>query len=135
MCEKHACTTALILSVLVGIGLAVVYSLGFIVQTAIVLFVAFGLAVATLFTVIFILTTQTDERGSPVARCLCPYGGCIVGGAIGTIVSAVAGLAITLTVTGIISIIIFFLVGAFLTLMLISLLQFVCCALREYCCK
>ena len=135
MCKKSACTAALILSVILGIGLAVVYSFGFIAQTAVVLWIAFGLALTVLFTVTFILTMLTDERGSPVRKCLCTYGRCILSGVIGTIVSTIAGLAITLLTTGIISIIIFFLVGAFLTLMLTTFFQFIFCVLRKTCCE
>lgn len=135
MCEKNPCIKALILSILIGIGLAVVYSFGFIVQTAVLLWVSFGFATTVLFTILFILTMLTDERGSPMKKCLCRYGGCMLAGVFGTIVSAIAGLAITLVPTGAVSIVIFFLIGTFLTLTLVSLLQFICCTLREICCR
>lgn len=135
MCKKHPCTTALFLSVIVGVVLSILYSFCYIAQTAVLLWISFGLALTVLFTVTFILTTLTDERGSAVRRCLCPYGRCILSGVIGTIVSTMAGLAITLLTTGIVSIIIFFLVGAFFTLMITTFFQFIFCVLRKICCE
>lgn len=135
MFERTNCIAPIVLSIIVGVALAVVFSLGFIAQTAILLWVAFGLGIATLFTTIFILAMLTDDRGSPLGVCLRHYGGCVVSGAIGTIVSTLAGLAITLSTTGTVSIVIFFLVGAFLTLMLVSLTKFIFCTIRETYCK
>lgn len=135
MCKKHPCTTALVLSVIVGLVLSILCSFCCIAQTAVLLWISFGLALTVLFTVTFILTMLTDERGSPVRKCLCPYGRCILSGVIGTIVSTIAGLAITLLTTGIISVIVFFLVGAFLTLMLTTFFQFIFCVLRKTCCE
>lgn len=135
MCKKHPCATAFILSVIVGLVLSILYSFCCIAQTAIILWISFGLALTVLFTVTFILAMLTDERGSPIRKCMCTYGTCIISGVIGTIVSTIAGLAITLLTTGIISVIIFFLVGAFLTLMLTSFFQFIFCVLKKTCCE
>ncbi len=130
MCTKN-CAISIILSVIIGIVIGGLFSTGTIIS------ITTGIIVALIFAAIALLSlviTVSLVKGRNEEKCLCNNGPCALIGAIGTIVTGIVGLSITLT-TAFASILLVGFIGFFFTLTLISILLLVMCLLMNKCTK
>ena len=137
MCRQNSCSnvTALVVSVIAGIGLAVIFSLGIIANVTVALWIAFGLSIVSLLALFAIAPFSGSDELPTLQRCFCAYSKGLIAGTIGTLVTTLAALSLTIAVTSTALIIIFFLIGLFLALLLISIVQFLWCLTSRNCCR
>ncbi len=137
MCNQNSCgnVTTLVVSVIAGIGVAVLFSLGLIANAVVALWIAFGISIISLLALFALAPFSRADNLPHLQSCLCSHGKNLIAGTIGTLVTTLAALSITLAVTSTALIIIFFLVGLFLSLLIISIGQFFWCLTTQNCCK
>lgn len=125
-------TTGTIVGIIFGAVIGVLFAFGFIPLIVTAIWIAFGLAVAVLLYVMgVVLLNCCDSSCNGLSCCLNKNIGCLLAGSIGTIISALAALAITLDIT-VISIITLIAIGAFFfAFMIVSLIYFIKCVVRH----
>ncbi len=111
MCSQNSCSnvTALVVSVIAGIGLAVIFSLGIIANVTVALWIAFGLSIVSLLALFALAPFSGSDELPTLQRCFCTYSRGLIAGTIGTLVTTLAALSLTIAVTSTALIIIFFL--------------------------
>lgn len=129
MCTKN-CAISIILSAIIGIVIGGLFSTGAIVSITTGIIVALIFAAVSLLSLV--ITVSLKGRGEE--KCLCNNGPCALLGAIGTVITGVIGLSITLT-TAFTSILLVGFIGFFFTLTVISTLLLVMCLLLNKCTK
>ena len=136
MCKQNSCNNAIaiILSVVIGLGISVLFGLSLIPNAIFALWIAFGLSILSLIALLFLIPLAGFNNFSSLKKCMCEYSKNLIVGTIGTLVTTIAALSLTLTVSTAL-IIIFFLIGTFLSLLIISLTQFLWCLINSDCCK
>ncbi|MCI8699864.1 MAG: hypothetical protein HFJ47_00800 [Clostridia bacterium] len=130
MCTKN-CAISIIISAIIGIVIGGLFSIGSIIS------ITAGIIVALIFAAIALLSlviTVSLVKGRNEEKCLCNNGPCALIGAIGTIITGVVGLSITLT-TAFASILLVGFIGFFFALTVISILLLVMCLLMNKCTK
>ena len=117
------CLAAILLSAIVGIGVAVLFSLNYIANVVVGLWIVFSLG-ALIFTIyaIFMLFYSQGRFGC-LRRAILSHSKCLIAGIIGTILMTLVALSSTLLAASTVSIIIIFLVTFFFSLMLITFIQ------------
>lgn len=136
MCKQNSCScgTSIIISVIIGIGVAVIFSLGFLTNAAIALFIAFGISAVALLTLLLLIPIAGSNISPALKKCMCIYGKSLIAGAVGTLVTTLAALSLELVASTAL-IIIFFLIGTFLSFLIISIVQFLWCVINFDCCR
>lgn len=125
MCTKN-CAISVILSVILGIIIGGLFSAGLItVITA-------GIIIALIFAAIALLYLIIAIKGSDDKKCLCNNGVCVLVGSIGSIITGVIGLSVTLT-TAFLGILLVGLIGFFFALTVISIFLLFLCLLKNKC--
>lgn len=130
MCNRDCgCLLAGVISVFAGIIIGVLYYFGFIANIVTAVWVALGIAI---FNLIFLILISVfgDQKA---LRCLCKYGECLLTGIIGTIITATAALAITLTTGSTLIAILIALVGFFAGFLILSLIYLIKCLIDINC--
>lgn len=129
MCTKN-CAISIILSAIIGIVIGGLFSTGAIAS------ITTGIIVSLIFAAISLLSLviTVSLKGRGEEKCLCNNGPCALLGAIGTVITGVIGLSITLT-TAFTSILLVGFIGFFFTLTVISTLLLVMCLLLNKCTK
>ena len=131
--QKNDCGCGCIVSLLVGAVLGIV--VGYISYSTLIpgivtaLWIGFGIGIVTLL-LLALLALFTNGRQE---RCVCKNGTCLAVSAIGTIITTIIGLAITI-VTG--SVLVSALIGLatlFLTATLINLFNLLLCLINANC--
>lgn len=117
------CLAAILISAIVGVGVAVLFSLSFIANIIIGLWIVFSLG-ALIFTIyaIFMLFYSQGRFGC-LRRAILAHSKCLIAGIVGTLLTTLVALSSTLVVTSPVSIIIIFLATLFFILMLITFIQ------------
>lgn len=130
MCNRDCgCLLSVVISVFIGIIIGVLFFFAFIPAITTVVWIAFGIAVFALA----LLLTISAFGGPKAGKCVCANGGCLLAGIIGTIITAIAALAITLTTGVVLIAILIGLGGFFFSLLLISLIGFIDCLIDVNC--
>lgn len=127
--RDYGCLLAVVISIFIGTIIGVLFYFGFIPSFFVGTWIAFGIAVLSLIGI----TTITVVENKSGERCICQYGGCLLAGIIGTIVTAIIALAVGLTVGTIFSAIITAIVGLFFSLLIIAIILFVRCLIEANC--
>lgn len=137
MCKQNCCsfTTSLIVSIIVGVGVAVVFSLGFLASIVTALWIAFGISVLSIIALSVLAPLSSMNKSMALKKCLCYYGKPLVIGSIGTLITSIVSLTLVLSIASTVSIIIIFFVGALFSLLLISIVQFILCIINYDCCE
>ena len=117
----------IVLSILLAIGVAVLYYFALIPFITTALWIIFGLAVLELIFLVAGLFTASIFRRTPLARCLYCRGAIYLAGIIGTIIMTLVCLSITLITTSILVDVLIGLVVFFAVLMTIELVTILCC--------
>lgn len=136
MCNSSngcSCLT-IVLSVLIGIAVALSYFFGLIgsifTVTIIVFAVAFLLLLAFLSIASFAAASGDDTA---LSECLCNNGRCLLAGIIGSLIVAIIGILVSTTASLPVALILLFLGGAFVSIMLLSVICLLRCLLNELC--
>lgn len=130
MCNRDCgCLLAAVISAFVGIIIGVLFYFDFIPAITTTVWIAFGIAIFALIALISIAAFGNQK----VARCICRYGNCLLTGIIGTIIMAIATLAITLTTGNTLTAILIALGGFFTALLIIALICLVDCLIDANC--
>ncbi len=128
------CGMALLISILAGIAVAVLFSLGLIANLIIGLWIIFGISILVLSLFIIFSEGICREKFDCFKKSITIHGKCLFIGAIGTILTTLISLSASLLITSTFAIITMFLVAFFFILMLISLAQLLIFALNCDCC-
>jgi len=132
-CERrcqHVSALEIVLSLVLAIGVAVLYYFGYIPFITTALWIIFGLAVLQLIFLVAGLYTASVFRRTPLARCLYCRGKVYLAGIIGTIIMTLVCLAITLITTSILVDVLIGLVVFFAVLMTIELIVILSCIIN-----
>lgn len=130
MCKKDCgCLLGLVISAILGVIVGFLVYTTEIVGITTAIWIAFGLAVGA---VVLLAILSVVTRGK-TERCICNNGTCLAIGAVGTIITTIIALAITVT-TGVIGIAVLIgLVVLFLGLTIFGLLSLVLCLVNATC--
>ncbi len=117
------CLSAILISAIVGIGIAVLFSLNYIANIIIGLWIVFsiGALIFTIYSIFMLFYSQ--GRFSCLRKAILAHSKCLLAGIVGTILSTLVALSSTLIATSTVSIIIIFLATLFFVLMLITFVQ------------
>lgn len=120
---SNTCLIAALFSAIIGIGIAVLFSLGFIANIIVGLWIVFSLS-ALLFTIysLFILFNN-QGRFSCLRRAIIMHSKCLLAGTVGSILAALVALSSNLVVSSTVSIITIFFVSSFFAFMLITFIH------------
>ncbi len=137
MYKQNCCnfTTSLIVSIIVGIGVSVVFSLGFLASIVTALWIAFGFSVLSVVALLVLAPLSSMNKSMALRKCLCYYGKPLVIGSIGTLIASLIALTLILSIASAVSIIVMFFVGTLFSLLLISIVQFILCIINYDCCE
>ena len=137
MYKQNCCnfTTSLIVSIIVGIGVSVVFSLGFLASIVTALWIAFGFSVLSVVALLVLAPLSSMNKSMALRKCLCYYGKALVIGSIGTLIASLIALTLILSIASAVSIIVMFFVGTLFSLLLISIVQFILCIINYDCCE
>lgn len=128
----NAC--AVFASLILGAVIAVLFYFRFIPNIIALIPIPFWFAIVTL--VGLVLIPLLAHRISPCAlKCVCINGYCLLGAAVGTLVTTIAAFAIDLDPKYISVTVLVGLGGFFFSLLLIAIIIFIDCLLRELCCR
>lgn len=137
MYKQSTCNygSAVLLSIILGVGTAVLFSLGFLTGIANALWIAFGVSAGVLGLFLILTSVLSVSPFACFKKALRLFGGNVVIGSVGTLVTSLAALSVTLVVASTISAIVVFLVAAFFFFMLTSLVQMLFLLIcQESCC-
>ena len=125
MCKKTCeCLFLAILSILLGVGIGVLYFNAFLTGIAAAISVAILLAFVALIVLAILAKSGKDKE------CVCKVGKCVLGGSIVTIILGVVASAITLATASIIFAILIGLGGAAFFFTLFTLIALIDCAIE-----
>lgn len=134
-CRSGCGIVGTVTGIVIGIITAIFFALGYIPLILNGIWVALGIGGAML---LYVLTASlfmlriSDTAGNS-RSCFCKYGKCLLIGAVGTVLSALAAVSITLDIS-VIAIVALIGVGTFFLVFLISALaQFVKCLISDTC--
>ncbi len=133
MCNCNCnCIIRAIIGAIIGIIIGILYYLAFIPSIIVAIWIAFGISILSLI-ILAIISVFGREK---TERCVCKNGKCFTISIIGTIVTSIAALGITLA-TGVISrAILIGLGGFFFAFLLVNLTEFLICLTKANCrCK
>lgn len=136
MCKQNSCNsaTALIISVIIGIGISVLFSCGLLANICITLWISLLLSIISLISLFVFLPLASTNIFSSLKKCICTHGKGLIIGTIGTFVATLAALSLPICFYSVL-IILFFLSGTFLSFLIISIAKFLFCLLINDCCK
>lgn len=136
MCKQNSCNNviALILSVIIGIGISVLFSCGLLANICIALWISLLLSIISLVALFVFLPLSSTNIFSSLKKCICKHGKSLIVGSIGTLVTTIAALSLPVCFYSVL-IILFFLIGTFLSFLIISIAKFLFCLLIDNCCK
>lgn len=125
MYKQNTCNygTAILLSIIIGIGTAVLFSQGLILEIVTGLWIAFGISIATLLIFTVLLSLFSCNSFLCFKKAIKFSGKNIIIGSVGTVVTTLSALSVTLITSVTASVILVFFVAFFLTFMLVSLIQ------------
>ncbi|NLT64780.1 MAG: hypothetical protein GXY01_10070 [Clostridiales bacterium] len=130
-CDSSLSYIGIVMSIMLAAPVGVLFSFGLIPAITTAIWIVFGLAVLLLTFLAAGLFITLIFRSSPLTRCLYCRGNYLLAGTVGTIVSALAALSITLITTSV-PIIILISIGAFFAaLMLMEVIIFFSCIIDE----
>lgn len=137
MYKQNTCNygTAILLSLILGVGVAILFAQGFITSIVTGLWIAFGIAAAILLTFTILVSVLCVKPFICFKKALQLFGKNVIIGSIGTLVTTLAALSITLIPAATVSLIFVFFAALFLTFTLVSLVQmlfFLIC--QDVCC-
>lgn len=127
------CLVGVIISVVIGIAVGLLFAFGFIPNIVTSVWIAFGLSVFTLIVLITAMLVAACCESDALKKCLRKNVLCLLVGIIGTLVTALVALSITLITSSIIVAIIMGLGAFFASLMLIALISFILCVVGNLC--
>ena len=133
-CGFSACgCLGIVISIVFAAIIAVLFAFGLIPFIVTVTWIAFGLAVLALIILIIGIYSAALCPHNALQKCICRNAICLLAAIIGTIISAIAALAIVL-IPIFISVIILVAIGAFFfALMMIGLIAFISCIVCRLC--
>ncbi len=133
-CSCGGCATiGTVVGIIFGAIVGVLFALGLIPFITTAVWIVFGIAAAVLLYVMGIVLLSSCDSSCNLCCCLKKYLNCLLVGAIGTIISALAALAITLVTTTLLIEILIAIGAFFFAFMLASLILFITCAADSGC--
>ncbi len=134
MCKGNKCVIPMIISIILGFIAGVLFYTGTIaaalIQVPIIFATAFaGISLILLYVgIVFATKKETKE-------CICDYGSCLLLGGIGSIFTGFFGLTVvsSLAATSAISAILVGLIGFFLVLNFLSIIDLFLCLIKDNC--
>lgn len=136
MCKENPCcgiATGVITSVILGIAVAVLFSMGVLVSITTALFVVLAFSGVLIITQLILATLLGAKPCLPFKRCLCCYGSGIIISALGTFILSIAALTILLDITSAPVIILIFAIATLLSFLIISIAQYILCIIDRTC--
>lgn len=124
---------AVIAGIIFAVAAGILFSGGGFVGITIALWIAFGLAVLTLLILVYCIVEASDLRCSALKEYLCVLGTPLLIGILGTLVTSLIALSITLTPAAISSVVLVALTAFFLAFMLIVLFCYLGFVARSAC--
>lgn len=136
MCKQNSYNSilGLVVSVIIGIGLSVLFTFSLIPNVIFALWIAFGLSVLSLIALLVLIPMVGFNNFSSLKKCVCANGRSLIIATLGTFITTLIALSLSLVVNTAL-IIIFFLIGTFFAFLLISIAQFLWCLINKDCCK
>ncbi|MDP4152044.1 MAG: hypothetical protein Q8865_01195 [Bacillota bacterium] len=131
MCKKSNCLLTAIFSIVVGIVIAALFAYNRIPHISVSCLIALALAAITL--IILSVLSSAAGRSAALAKCVCFQGRCLLLSTIGTIVSTLIALSISLNHAHFLAAVLIFFVFTFLTMMLTTLTALLHCAIGRLC--
>ncbi len=133
-CGFQACgCLGILISIVIGAIVGVLFAFGFIPFIVVSVWIAFGIAAVVLILLIAGLYLASAHSCSPLSKCLCQNGICLMVGAIGTLITALAALSIVLTPGSILVAALIALGALFFALTILSLISFIVCLVKKLC--
>lgn len=133
-CKACSCL-GLIISIVLGAVVGVLFALGFIPFIVTAAWIAFGISVFALAFLLVAVIVGGATGPNMLTRCLCRNIPCLLAGIIGTLITSIAALSIVLNPVFVSVAALVALGGAFFTLLLIALIDFITCFCRHFCCE
>ncbi|MBR2734888.1 MAG: hypothetical protein IKE05_01690 [Clostridia bacterium] len=133
-CRNGCGVVGTILGIIIGIIIAIFFSLGFtpLILTGVWIAFALGAAVLTYVIITGLINSSNDIR-SDSGSCFCRYAKCLLFGSVGTVLSALAALSITLDIA-VTAIVVLIGIGVFFFVFMISaLISYIKCLIRKSC--
>lgn len=133
-CGSSACSCfGIIISILVGAAVGILFAFDLIPNIVTVMWIIFGIAAAALLFYVLGVILGAVTAPNALSRCLCSNNTCLLVGIIGTLVSAIVALSITLDFTLIAVITVVAIVAFFFTLMVIGIISLLSCITCRVC--
>ena len=123
-----------VLGIIFGVIIAIFFSLGFTPLILTGIWVAFALgATVLIYVIVSGLINSGNEIMSMTGSCFCKYTKCLLIGSIGTVLSALAAVSITLDIA-VTAIVVLIGIGVFFFVFMISaLISYVMCLIKKSC--
>lgn len=134
-CRSGCGIIGAVLGIVIGIITAIFFALGYIPLILNGIWVALGIGGAMLLYVLIapLFISGLSNASGNFGSCFCKYGKCLLIGAVGTVLSALAAVSITLDIS-VIAIVALIGIGTFFLVFAISaLIQFVKCLISGAC--
>ena len=132
MCNTNTDLFGIIFSIIIGIAVAVLYSIGFI--PLIIIFLTIALITGGLFLLALFISSFQLKLHDPKAVCVTEHFGGLIFSASGTFITAVITLTLTLSITSIISVVFIFIIAALFSYLMIKVILFLLCILNTGSC-
>lgn len=133
MCSSGCNCWALVLGVLFGIIVAILFAFGLIPGITLAVWIAFGIGVLLLLVLTGLIAIAAKDRANALDKCLCKNGVCLLISALGTIISTIAALSISLVPYSLLIIALVFIAAAFFGVLVLSFIALLICVIKKMC--
>lgn len=127
--KNCGCLITLFIGIILGIIVGYNAYLTLIPGIVAALWIAFGIGIGALV----LLAIMAQIACGKKEKCICKNGNCIAIPAVGTIITSIIGLSITITAEAIGTAVLIGLVTLFLTMTILNILKLVLCLINENC--
>ncbi len=127
--KNCSCLITLFIGIILGIIVGYNAYLAVIPGIVTALWIAFGIGIGALILLAIMAQARCERR----EKCICKNGTCIAIPAVGTIITAIIGLSITITTGSIGIAILIGLATLFLIMTILNILDYILCLINEKC--
>ena len=133
MCNNNTDLFGIIFSVIIGIAVAVFFSIGFI--PLIIIFLSIALVTSGLFLLALFMSSFSLRRHDPKTVCVFDHFRGLIFSSAGTFVTAIIALMLTLSIANIISVVFIFIISALFSYLIIKVVLFLLCIVSIEACS
>ena len=132
MCSNNTDLFSIIFSVIIGIAVAVLFSIGFI--PLIIIFLSIALVTSGLFLLALFMSSFSLRQHDPKAVCAYNHFRGLIFSSAGTFLTAVITLMLTLSIANIICVVFIFIIAALFSYLIIKVVLFLLCIVNAEAC-